>query len=85
MKITKREIAEKTTCTRGTGFDPYWSYFYQDLETYETISRGFYDSEVFDDRYGLCIGHAENKKEFVQVIYDYLNDEELMMKRNPHG
>lgn len=67
--ITKKFILGKVAVTRGSGFNPYYSY-YARIDGH-SFSRSFIDPNVYVGS-GFKIGRAENKKEFVEVIQDFL-------------
>jgi len=77
MRITKRKIEENTRVIRGTGFNPNFKYICNladiDVKLENSyFSMGFLENVVTDGR-GSGIGSAENKAEFVEVIYNFIN------------
>lgn len=78
--VTKTEISKLTDTTRGSGFTPEHSYYYRsyDIEAEFEKSKNsttvyVTDLEETTRPKTTVLGEASNKKEFVDLVYNYIN------------
>ncbi len=75
MEITKKQIAKATRVVTGTGFNPKRSYSLKTTDYFfekPMLGLGVYVSKA--PNVTVFIGVATNKKEFVDVVYNILNN-----------
>lgn len=81
MTITKKEIHQETIVTRGSGFNPKYSYFVKINGI--SFSKHFLDPNVYlpTGSEDVVLGQAYHIKDFVNVVYDYLKEVEERAKK----
>lgn len=80
MKTTKKQIKESTITKKGEGWNPNY-YFITHIDDMR-FEKPMHDDAVFLTTLNSetefpetrVIGHVENKKEYVELIYRYIND-----------
>jgi hypothetical protein len=81
METTKKEIAENTIVTRLKGFQPRFKYFYQNDKLQFSFQTGRNELEIWNKNSepgeypGKYFDAPNNKKEFIDFVYWYLNNQ----------
>jgi hypothetical protein len=79
MKTTKSEIIKKTRTKKGQGFNP--DYSFNTVFENCNFEKPMWEVEVyvitpcdFKNCHYKVIGYADTKKQYIQTIFDYLNN-----------
>ncbi len=73
MKISRKQIKKDTTTSKVCDYKNIFLHEYKDLLV-NTYRFGQRPPDNVRRKDGLCLSLAKNKKEFVNVCYDYYNN-----------